>query len=178
MINSWQQFCFSEERIARSLCLLGIAFGLAIGIISKDWAESFRSIEVIGYQIPPLIAFGIAGGLTIQLVSVLLSWATLYWSAKLYQNANLYYFWIIQILLGIPIGVLVVFNIFSGYSVAIGFVIPYVLALILYPIVMIFVGWDTMHLLLFNAISLLPLYIVSTGIIWFVEYCRSIISSG
>jgi hypothetical protein len=175
MINSWQQFCFSEEKIARSLCLLGIVFGLTIGIISKDWAESFRSIEVIGYQIPPLISFGIAGGLTIQLVSVLLSWATLYQSTKLYQNTELYYTRIFKILLGIPIGVLVVFNIFSGYSVAIGFVIPYVLALILFPIVVIFVGWHTMHLLVFNAISLLPLYIISTSIIWFVEYCRSIV---
>ncbi|WP_310488463.1 hypothetical protein [Chamaesiphon sp. VAR_69_metabat_338] len=177
MINSWKQLWFSEESIGRSLCLLGVALGLAVGIFCKDWAESFHSIghsphfmnDLIGYQIPSLISFGIAGGLTIQLVSVLLSWATLYQSAELYHTR------IIEILLGVPIGVLIIFNIFSGYLVALGFVIPYVFALIFFPVVMIFVGWDTMHLLVFNAIFLMPLYMISAGIIWSVNFGRSIV---
>jgi hypothetical protein len=169
MINSWKQFWSSEERIGLSLCLLGIVFGLTIGVFSKDWAESFRSIEIFSYQIPQLISFGIAAGFAVQLASILLSWITLYGGTELYFTR------IIEILIGIPMGVLIVFDIFSGYLVTLGFVIPYVLDLILFPIVMIFVGWHTMHLLLFNAISLLPLYIVSTGIIWLVDFGRSIV---
>jgi hypothetical protein len=175
MINSWKQFWSSEERIGLLLCLLGTVFGLTIGAFSKDWAESFYSIEIFSYPIPSLISFGIAAGLAVQLASVFLSWITLYWSTKLYQNADLYYSWMIQILIGIPMGVLIIFNIFSGYLVALGFVIPYLLDILLTWIVMIFVGWHTMHLLWFNAISLLPLYIISTVIIWFIESCRSIV---
>jgi hypothetical protein len=63
-------------------------------------------------------------------------------------------------------GVLLVFNVFSGYLVALGFVTPFILAIILSCVVMIIVGWHTMHLFLANAISLLPLYLVSTAIIW------------
>jgi hypothetical protein len=169
MIDSWKQFWSGEERIGISLCLLGIAFGSIVGIFSKDWAESFHSIEIFSYPIPPLISFGIAAGLAVQLVSVLLSWITLYGGTELYFTR------IIQILIGIPMGVLIIFNIFNGYLVTLGFVIPYALDLILSPIVMIFVGWHTIHLLWFNAILLLPLYIVSTGIIWLLESFRSIV---
>jgi hypothetical protein len=174
MINSWKQFWLIEERMGSSLCLLGIVFGLTIGAFSKDWAESFHSIEIFNYQIPPLISFGIAAGLAVQLVSVLLSWITLYGGTELYFTR------IIHILIGIPMGVLIIFNIFNGYLVALGFVIPYILAILLTWIVMIVVGWHTMHLLWANAVSLLPLYIISTGIIWFIESCRLIIigSSG
>ena len=168
MINSWKQFWSSEERIGLSLCLLGIVFGLTIGIFSKDWAESFDSIEVIGYHIPPPLSFGIAIGLAVQLASVLSSWITLYGGTELYFGR------IIQLLIGIPMGVLIILNIFNGYLVALGFVIPYALDLILSPLVMIFVGWYTMHLLWANAISLLSLYIASTIIIWLVEFGRSI----
>jgi hypothetical protein len=172
MTSSWGKFWSSGEKIGLLLCLLGIAFGLTIGIFSKNCAESFHSIEIFSYQIPSLISFGITAGLTIQLASVLLSWTTLHWSIKLYQNTNLYWSWIIQILIGVPIGVLIIFNIFSGYSVTFGFIIPYTFALIFPPIIMIFVGWSTIHLLWINAISLLPLYLVSTGIIWLVEFGR------
>jgi hypothetical protein len=169
MIDSWQQFWSSEERIALSLCLLGVAFGLTIGIFSKDLSESFHSIEIFNYQITSLISFGIAAGLIVQLASVLLSWITLYGGTELYFTR------IIQILIGIPMGVLIILNVFSGYLVTLGFVIPYIFDLILSPIVMIFVGWHTMHLLWANAVSLLPLYVVSTGIIWLVTFGRSIV---
>ena len=149
--------------------MLGVAVGLAIGTFSKNWGESFQSIEVIGYHISALISFGIAAGLAVQLASVLLSWTTLY------RGTESYFTRIIHILIGIPIGVLIIFNIFSGYSVTLGFVIPYAIDLILSPFVMIFIGWNTMHLLWSNAISLLPLYIVSTGIIWSIEFWRSIV---
>ena len=176
MINDWKQF-WSVEHI---LVLLGTVFGLAIGYFIKDGAESFHSIDIFSYPIPPLISFGTAAGLAVQLVSVFLSWITLYWSTKLYQNTGLYYSWIIQILVGIPMGLMIIFNMFSGYSVTLGFIIPYILDLLLLPLVMIFVGWHTMHLFLANAVSLLPLYIISTAIIWFIESCRAIIigSSG
>jgi hypothetical protein len=169
MIDSWKQFWSSEGRIGLSLCLLGIAFGLTIGAFSKDWAESFHSIEIFSYQIPQLISFGIAAGFAVQMASVLLSWITLY------RGTELYFTRIIQILIGIPMGVLIVFNIFNGYLVALGFVIPYILDILLTWIVMIFVGWNTMHLLWANAFSLLPLYIISTGIIWLVNFGRSIV---
>ena len=107
MINSWKQFWSSEERIVLSLCLLGIVFGLTIGIFSKDWAESFDSIEVIGYHIPPPLSFGIAIGLAVQLASVLSSWITLYGGTELYFGR------IIQLLIGIPMGVLIILNIFE-----------------------------------------------------------------
>jgi hypothetical protein len=158
-----------RERILLSLCLLGAAFGLTIRIFSKDWGESFHSIQIFNYQIPQLISFGIAAGLAVQLASVLLSWITLYGGTELYFTR------IIQILIGIPMGVLIVFNIFSGYLVALGFVIPYILDTLLTWIVMIFVGWHTMHLLWANAVSLLPLYIISTGIICLVNFGRSIV---
>ena len=174
MISSWKQFWFNEGRIGLSLCLLGVVFGLTIGYFTKDWAESSHSIQIFNYQIPPLISFGIASGLAVQLASVLLSWITLYGGTELYFTR------IIHILDGIPMGVMIIFNIFSGYSVTLGFIIPYILDLLLLPFVMIFVGWHTMHLFLANAVSLLPLYIISTAIIWFIESCRSIIigSSG
>ena len=167
MVNSCNQFWSSEGRIGSSLCLLGVVFGLTIGVFSKDWAESFHSIEVIGYHIPPPLSFGIAISLAVQLASVLSSWITLYGGTELYFNR------IIDLLIGIPMGVLIILNIFNGYLVALGFVIPYALDLILSPLVMIFVGWHTMHLLWFNAISLLSLYIASTIIIWLVEFGRS-----
>jgi hypothetical protein len=169
------QFQLNDNKVALILCLLGIAFGLAIGNFIKDEANSFHSVEIASYVIPPLISFGLAAGLAVQLASVFLSWTTLYWSNNLYQNTDLYYSWIIEILISIPLGVLIIFNIFSGYSVSLGFVVSYAIDLILSPIVMIFVGWHTMHLLLFNAILLLPLYIVSTAIIWLVEFGRSLV---
>jgi hypothetical protein len=169
MISSWKQFWSSEQKTGLSLCLLGMAFGLTIGNFIKDWAASFHSIEIFSYQIPPLISFGIAVGLAVQLSSVLLSWITLYGGTELYFTR------IIQLLIGIPMGVMIILNIFNGYLVALGFVIPYALDLLLSPLIMIFVGWHTMHLFWSNAISLLPLYIASTGIIWLLEFGRSIV---
>jgi hypothetical protein len=163
------QFQLSDNKIALLLCLLGIAFGLTIGNFIKDGADSFHSIEIFNYQIPPLISFGITAGLAVQLASVLLSWITLYGGTELYFTR------IIQILIGIPMGVLIILNIFSGYLVTLGFVIPYIFDILLSWIVMILVGWHTMHLLWANAVSLLPLYIISTGIIWFIESCRSMV---
>jgi hypothetical protein len=161
------QLQLSENRITLILCWLGIAFGLTIGYFIKDGAESFQSIKIFSYQIPSFISFGIAIGLAVQLASVLLSWIMLYGGTKLYFDR------IIYLLTGIPMGVLIILNIFNGYLVALGFVIPYAFDLLLSPLVMIFVGWHTIHLFWFNATSLLPLYIASTGIIWLVEFGRS-----
>jgi hypothetical protein len=77
MIDSWKQFWSSEGRIALSLCLLGVAFGLTIGIFSKDWGESFNSIEIFGYQFLSPILFGAVVALATQIVSILLSWVAI-----------------------------------------------------------------------------------------------------
>jgi hypothetical protein len=174
MISSWKSW-LSEEGTALLLCLLGIAIGLMIGYFIKDGAISFHSIEVIGYQIPSAMSYGIFAGFIVQLVSVVLSWLALGWSIKSLQSTNFYYTWIFEILTGIPMGTAIVFDLFSGYSVTFGFVVSHVIAILLTPVVMIIVGWNTMHLLWFNVISLLPLYLVLTGITWFVEFCRSIV---
>jgi hypothetical protein len=168
MISSWKSW-LNEDRTVLSLCSLGIVFGLAIGYFIKDWAGSFHSIEIFGYQITPLISFGIAAGLSIQAISILFSWVALS------RGTELYFDRIICILIGVPMGVEIVLNIFSGYLVALGFIIPYILSILLNCVVMTFVGWHTMHLFWFNAISLLPLYLVLTGITWLIEFCRSIV---
>lgn len=156
MINSWKQFWSSEERIVLSLCLLGVLFGSTIGVFSKDWGDYFRSIELIGYQIPSVISFGIIVSLAIQLTSILLSWIALV------RGTDFYHTRIVWLLIGVPFGMLIVLNVFDGYLVAIGFVIPYIVDIILTPIVMMSVGWHTMNLLWANAVSLIPLYIIST----------------
>ena len=110
MVNSWKQFWSSEGRIGSLLCLLGIVFGLTIGVFSKDWAESFHSIEIVGYHIPPPLSFGIAAGLAVQLVSVLsIRIAMLNRNNKL---DNL----IVWLLFTMPFGILTIFNILL-YSV-------------------------------------------------------------
>jgi uncharacterized membrane protein len=167
MISSWKQFWSSEGKIVLLLCFLGVSLGSIVSFFSKDWGESFDSIELIGYKIPETISFEITVSLAIQLTSVFLS------RLALYRGADFYHKQIVWLLTGVPLGILIVLNIFDVYLVAIGFVIPYIAEIILTPIMMIFVGWDTMHLLWANALSLIPLYIISTGTIWVVESCRS-----
>ncbi len=169
MIDIWKQFWSGEGRIALSLCLLGMAFGLTIGIFNKDWGDSFQSIEIFGYQFSSPILFGAVVALATQIVSILLSWVPLYQGNESRWNN------VIWLLTGLPIGILIVLNVFNGYLVALAFVIPYILNIILSPVVMMFVGWHTMHLFWFSAILLLPLYIISTGIIWSIESCRSLV---
>jgi hypothetical protein len=169
MLSSWKQFWSNEEeRIGILLCLLGIAFGLTIGYFIKDRAASFHSIEIFSYQLSSLISFGIAVSLAVQMSSVLLSWITLYGGTELYFTR------IINLLIGIPMGMLIVLNVFSGYLVTLGFVIPYILDILLSWIVIIIVGWHTMHLLWANAMLLLPLYLISTVVIWLIESSRSL----
>jgi hypothetical protein len=172
------QFQLNENKIALLLCLLGIAIGLTIGIFIKDGTASFHmighishfAIEIIGYQIPSLILFGAIVGLMTQIISVWLSWLTLAaWGTELYHTR------IAWLLMGIPMGILIVFNIFSDRLVALGFVITYTIDLLLPWIPMIIVGWHTMHLLWFNGISLLILYLISNLIIWSIEFGRSIV---
>ncbi len=163
------QFHPNENRITFLLWLMGMVFGLSTGYFIKDGAESFHSIQIFNYQIPQLISFGMTVSLAIQLVSVLLSWMALNRGTEFYHTQ------IVWLLMGVPMGMIIILNVFGGYLVALGFVIPNILDIIFSPIVMIFVGWHTMHLLWANAVSLLPLYIISTGIIWFVESCRSLV---
>jgi hypothetical protein len=168
MINSWKEFWLSEQRISIVLCLAGILFGLITGTAIAGRSEYFPVIEIFNkYQIPALISFGMIVALATQIVSVLLSWVMLARSNESHWN-NVSWFSI-----GLPMGILIALNIFNGYLVALGFVIPYILDILLTWIVMMFVGWHTMHILWLNAISLLPLYLVSTGIIWSIEFGRS-----
>jgi hypothetical protein len=169
MKNSWRQFWSNEESIIIFLCLVGIVFGLMTGITIKEWKEYLPLIEILSDQIPSPISFGASVGLATQIVSILLSWVILCLGTELYHNR------IIWLLIGLPMGILIPLNVFSGYLVAIGFVIPYILAILLSWIVMLIVGWHTMHLLWLNAMSLLPLYIASTGIIWLMEFGKSIL---
>jgi hypothetical protein len=168
MIDSWKQFWSSEERIGLSLCLLGIVFGLTIGVFSKDWAESFYSIEIIGYHIPPPLSFGITAGLTVQTVSVLSIWIVM-----LNRNDKLDNL-VIWLLFTIPFGILTIFNVFSDRLVSFGFICSYISALMPFPI-MIIVGMDAMCFLVMNALYLLPFYIVSTGVVWLMQLSRSIV---
>jgi hypothetical protein len=168
MTNSWKQFWSIQEIVTLSLCSLGIAFGLTIGIFSKDWAESFYSIEVIGYHIPPPLSFGITAGLTVQTVSVLSMWiGTLNRNNKL---DNL----MVGLLFTTPFGILTIFNVFSDRLVSFGFICSYISALMPFPI-MIIVGMDAMCFLVMNALYLLPFYIVSTGVVWLMQLSRSIV---
>jgi hypothetical protein len=168
MISSWKQFWSSEERIVLPLCLLGIAFGLAIGIISKDWAESFRSIELVGYHIPTPLSFGITAGFTVQIVSFLSI------KISMLNRNNKLDDLIICLLFAIPFGMLTIFNVLSDRLVSFGFVCSYISALMPFP-VMIIVGMDAMCLLVMNALYLLPFYIVSTGVVWLMQLSRSIV---
>jgi hypothetical protein len=169
MISSWKEFWLSEKKIGLSLCLLGMVFGLTIGNFIKDWAASFHSIEILNYQILSLISFGIAIGLSIQIASVLLSLV-----ASLCNN--LHYNRLFCLLIGIPIGVIIIFNVFCSYLVSLGFIISYTLNLLLPSwIFMRIVGWNTTYLLLANATLLLSIYLVSTGIIWLIDFGRSIV---
>jgi hypothetical protein len=166
MINSWKQFWSSEERIGLSLCSLGILFGLTIGVFSKDWAESFHSIELIGYHIPSPLAFGITAGFAVQVVSAL-SIRIVMLNRKL---DNL----MVWLLFTMPFGILTVFNVLSDRLVSFGFICSYISALMPFPI-MIIVGMYAMCFLVMNALYLLPFYIVSTGVVWLMQLSRSIV---
>jgi hypothetical protein len=168
MIDSWKQFWSSEESRGFSLCLLGIIFGLTIGVFSKDWAESFHSVEVIGYHIPPPLSFGITAGFAVQIVSVLSIRSVL-----LNRNDKLDNL-MIGLLFTIPFGILTIFNVFSDRLVSFGFICSYISALMPFPI-MIIVGMDAMCFLMMNALYLLPFYIVSTGVVWLMQLSRSIV---
>jgi hypothetical protein len=170
MISSWKQFWLSEQRGYILLFLVGILFGLITGNAIARWVEYFPVIEIFNkYQIPALMSFGIIVALATQIVSVLLSWVMLDRGNESHWNS------VSWLLIGIPMGILIALNIYNGYLVALGFIIPYILDIPLTWIVMMVVGWHTMHILWLNAISLLPLYIISTGIIWFIESWRSIV---
>jgi hypothetical protein len=167
MINSWKEFWLSEQRIFIILCLAGALVGLIIGSAVAGWSEYFPAIEIFNkYQIPALILFGTIVSLATQIVSVWFSWVML--DNESHWNNTCWF------LIGLPMGIMVALNIFNGYLVALGFVIPYILDILLTGIVMMFVGWHNMHILWLNAISLLPLYIISTGFIWFIEFSRSL----
>lgn len=167
MINSWKEFWSKEEKIVVFLCSIGIVVGLVTGSAIAGWSEYFPVIEIFNkYQIPALISFGMIVALATQIASVLLSWVMLVRGNESHWNN------VSWLLIGLPMGILIALNIFNGYLVALGFIIPYILDILLTWIVMMFVGWHTMHILWLNAISLLPLYLVSTGIIWLVEVCR------
>ncbi len=176
MISSWHQFWSSEERITRSLCLLGLLFGLTIGNLIKDGAESFLSIgqspsfavEIFGYQIPSIVTFGAVVGLDIQIISVVAIWIVLNRNSKLYVPVT----WL---LFGIPFGILTIFNVFSDRLVSLGFIIPYLFDLLLPFVIMMFVGMDAMCFLAVNALYLLPFYLISTGIVWLLKFSRSIV---
>jgi hypothetical protein len=164
MISSWKEFWLSEQRIYIVLCLAGTLVGLITGSGVAGLSEYFPVIEIFNkYQIPALISFGMIVALATQIVSVLLSWFMLDRGNESHWN-NASWF-----LIGLPMGIMIALNIFNGYLVALGFVIPYILDI---P-VMMFVDWYTMHILCLNAISLLPLYIISTGIIWSIGFGRS-----
>jgi hypothetical protein len=168
MRNSWKQFWVSEESIVISLCIVGILIGLITGNTIARWVEYFPVIEMFNkYQIPTLISFGMIVALATQIVSVLLSWVMLARGNESHWDK------VSWLSIGLPMGILIALNIFNGYLAALGFVIPYILDILLTWIVMIFVGWRTMHILWFNAISLLPLYLVSTGIIWLFNIASS-----
>jgi hypothetical protein len=163
MINSWKEFWLSEQRIFIILCLAGILVGLITGSAVAGWSEYFPVIEIFNEnQILKLISFGMIVALITQIVSVFLSWVML--DNESHWN-NIGWF-----LIGLPMGIMIALNIFNGYLVALGFVIPYILDI---WIVMMFVGWHTWQILWLNAISLLPLYIISTGIIWSIDFGRS-----
>jgi hypothetical protein len=170
MINNWKKFWLSEQRIYIVICLAGILVGLITGNAIAGWSEYFPVIEIFNkYQIPALISFGMIVSLATQIVSVLLSWVMLARGNEPHWND------VSWLLIGLPMGILIALNVFNGYLVALGFIIPYILDILLTSILMIFVGWNTMHILWLNAISLLPLYLVSTGIIWLIEFGRSIV---
>jgi hypothetical protein len=163
MINSWKEFWLSEQRIFIILCLAGALVGLITGSAVAGWSEYFPAIEIFNEnQILKLISFGMIVALITQIVSVFLSWVML--DNESHWN-NIGWF-----LIGLPMGIMIALNIFNGYLVALGFVIPYILDI---WIVMMFVGWHTWQILWLNAISLLPLYIISTGIIWSIDFGRS-----
>jgi hypothetical protein len=165
MISSWKELWLSEQRIYIVLCLAGILVGLITGNAVAGWSEYFPIIEIFNkYQIPALISFGMIVALATQIVSVLLSWVMLDRGNESHWNNACWF------LIGLPMGTMIALNIFNGYLVALGFVIPYILDI---WIVMMFVDWYTMHILWLNAISLLPLYIISTGIIWSIGFGRS-----
>jgi hypothetical protein len=168
MISSWKQFWSSEERIGLSLCLLGMIFGLTIGVFSKDWAKSFHSIELMGYQIPPPLSFGIIAGFAVQIVSVLSIWIVMLNRNNKLDNL------ITWLLFTIPFGILTIFNVLSDRLVSFGFICSYISALMPFPI-MIIVGMDAMCFLVINALYLLPFYIVSTGVVWLMQLSRSIV---
>ena len=87
---------------------------------------------------------------------------------------SLHYNRVFCLLIGIPIGVLIILNVFCSYLVSLGFIIPYTLNLLLPSwVVMRIVGWNATYLLLTNATSLLSIYLVSTGIIWLIDFGRS-----
>jgi hypothetical protein len=163
MINSWKEFWLSEQRIFIILFLSGALVGLITGSAVAGWSEYFPAIEIFNEnQILKLISFGMIVALVTQIVSVFLSWIMLD-NESHWNNACWF-------LIGLAMGIMVALNIFSGYLVALGFVIPYILDI---WIVMMFVGWHTWHILWLNAISLLPVYIISTGIIWSIDFGRS-----
>jgi hypothetical protein len=163
MINSWKEFWLSEQRIFIILCLAGALVGLITGSAVARWSEYFPSIEIFNEnQILKLISFGMIVALATQIVSVFLSWVML--DNESHWNNTSWF------LIGLAMGIMVALNIFNGYLVALGFVIPYILDI---WIVMMFVDWYTMQILWLNAISLLPLYIISTGIIWSIGFVRS-----
>jgi hypothetical protein len=167
MISSWKQFWEREEGLTLSRCLPGILLGLTIGYFSKDWAESFQSIEVIGYHIPPPLSFGITAGLAVQLVSVLLIWIIFSRDSKLCNSIGWGLF-------TIPFGILTIFSVLSDRLVSVGFIAPYLFDLLLPFIIIIFVGMDAMCFLAMNAFYLLPFFIAATGVVWLLEFSRSI----
>jgi hypothetical protein len=170
MLSSWKQFWLSEERIGILLCFLGIAIGLTIGYFIKDGSASFHSIEIFNYQLSSLFLFGIVVGLAVQLVSVLLIWIVLNWNSKLY---NL----LVPALFTIPFGILTIFNVLSDRLVSFGFICFYVPDLLVFPLglIMIIIGMDATCFLAINALYLVPFYIISTGVIWLLEFSRSIV---
>ncbi len=163
------QFQLNENRINFLLCILGMVCGLTIGYLIKDGAKSFDSFEIFSYDIPSFILFGIVTGLTIQITSVLLSMMAC-------LGNDLYYNRIFCLLISMPIGILIIFNVFSSYLITLGFVIPYIINILLPSwIVMRIVGWNTTYLVLANASSLLSIYIIPTGIVWLIESLISIV---
>jgi hypothetical protein len=167
MTSNWKQFWLSEQRTAILVCLPGVAVGLTIGFFIEDWAESFHSIEIFSYQIPSPILFGAVVSLDVHIFSVMAIWSTLKPDSKLYVPVTWF-------LLGIPFGLLTIFNLLSDRLVSVGFITPYIFDLLLPCILIMFVGMDAMCFLAMNALYLLPFYIVFTGIVWLLELSRSI----